>query len=433
METVVHVPRFPYVICTSGKFRSQGPLVVGILPETTEAEWATVEDLLPGHLASNSEAGDAVNLQDAAVISGDVESVGGILANPPVVIRGSRLSNTDPVDIPALAIRDYDPQFKPGVETFSGSTTSTVLAGYNRSPGSATVTGDLTLEAGVLYVTGDLTVTGNLKGRGAVFTEGNLNVLGCAELESDQQIALVAEGDVNLRGTGRFRGIVYTQGDFQASGVALVGAFIGKSDTGGGSIYIEDAGLVAGDPTMSFQDNWLCSQTTSTGLWWGGPDIFGPYGEAYPNFYPADFPTWKQTSEFVGVEGGLIVVEWRIEGFFPGGNGELPTIYPRREYYQPDGTLVRVEFMGPDGVAVEPGTMVTNADAVVPGAETWVSSYDIEGELAGSLNVARQDQVALVRPERVRVYEEVADFRLDVSQFFSYEDRMQTILWAEHD
>ena len=77
--------------------------------------------------------------------------------------------------------------------------------------------------------------------------------------------------------------------------------------------------------------------------------------------------------------------------------------------------------------------MVTNADAVVPGAETWVSSYDIEGELAGSLNVARQDQVALVRPERVRVYEEVADFRLDVSQFFSYEDRMQTILWAEHD
>lgn len=432
IETVVHFPRFPYVICTSGKFESQGPLVLGVLPETAEAEWVQTEDLLPGHLASNNTETDAVRLQDVAIITGDVESAGGIQAEPPVVIQGSRLTDSDPVDIPKLELSDYDPEFKAGCETFSGSTEDTVLAGYNRSPGSIVVDGDLTLEAGVLYVAGDLTVTGDVKGRGAIFTQGNLTLSGCADLESDQQIALIAEGDVGLEGAGRFRGVVYTEGNFSADGVALVGAFIGNSDSGAGAIRIVDAGLVATDPTMSFADNWLCSQTTTRGLWWGGPDIFGPYNEPYPNFYPADFPTWRQTSQFVGEEDGLLVVEWRLEGFFPGANGELPEIYPRREYYQPDGTLVRVSFEGPDGAAVAPGTMVTNADPIVPGAETWVSSYDQEGSLAGSLTVARQDQEALARPERVQVYQEVADFNLDISQFFSYEDRMQTLLWVEH-
>lgn len=432
IETVVHLPRFPYVICTSGRFESAGPLMLGVLPETAEAEWVTAEDLLPGHLASNSSAGDAVRLTDAAVISGDVEAVGGILAPPPVVIRGSRLAGSEPVNIPELVISDYDPEGKPGNEIFTGSSGDTALAGYNRSPGSAVVNGDLRLEAGVLYVAGDLVVNGDVKGRGAIFTEGRLTVLGCAQLEPDQQIALVAQGDVRLQGGGRFRGVVYTQGDFLADGVALVGAFIGNSGSGG-VLRIVDAGLVAADPRMSFAESWLCSQTTSDGLWWGGPDVWGPYGEPYPNFYPADFPTWRQTSSFVGLEDGLIVVEWQIEGFFPEADAEnFPTIYPRREYYTPEGELVKVSFQGPGGIAAEPATMVSNSAPSVPGAEDWVGSFDQDGQLAGALTIARQNQPGFARPERVRVYQEIADFRLDISQFFSLEDRMQTILWVEH-
>lgn len=432
IETIVHLPRFPYVICTSGRFESQGPLLLGVIPETAEADWVAPEDLLPGHLASNSNAGDAVRLLGAAVISGDVEAVGGIEANPPVVIRGSRLTDSDPVDIPALALADYDPGGRPGTEVFTGSTEDVTLAGYNRSPGPAvTVNGDLRLEAGVLYVAGDLTVNGDVKGRGAIFTEGQLTVTGCAEMEPDQQIALVAHGNVTLGGSGRFRGVVYTEGDFTADGVALVGSFIGNSPSGG-TMRIIDAGIVAGDPQMSFEENWLCSQTTTQGLWWGGPDVWGPYGERNPDFYPLDFPTWRQTSRFVGMEDGLVVVEWQIEGFFPDADQEAPTVYPRREYYTPEGELARVSFEGPGGIAGDPATRIDIPSASVPGAESWTSNFYQDGVLTGNLTISKHDQPGYAKPERVQVYQEVADFRLDFSQFFSMEDKIQTVLWMEH-
>lgn len=434
IETIIHIPAFPYVVCTSGAFESQGPMVVGVMPEGAEADWVTPEELLPGHLASNSSSTNAISLRDAAVITGDVESVGGIQANPPVVIQGSRLENSAPVSIPDLRIQDYDTEFRPGNETFTGSSSSTTLAGYNRSPSNATVMGDLNLEAGVLYVAGDLRVTGNLTGRGAIFTEGSLEVLGLGSIEADQQLALVAQGNVNLQGGGRFRGVVYTEGDFTASGVALVGAFINNSSSGG-SVRLRDVGMVAADPKMSFEESWLVSQTARS-RWWGAPDVHGGYVSApYPYDYPPSFPTWRQSSEYIGMESGLVVVEWTTTGHFPSADEEPITIYPRREYYSPTGNLVRVEWQGPGGIAADGATSVDSplVPSGVPGSLTWNVNYDQdEGIGGGLLTLVEKGAPGLARPERVRVYQEVADFRLDFSQFFSYEDRMKTILWVEH-
>lgn len=434
IETVLHIPRFPYVVCTSGRFESQGPMVVGVMPEGAEADWVTADELLPGHLASNSSSSNAISLRDAAVVTGDVESAGGIDTLPPVVIQGSRLENSAPVSIPDLRIQDYDPEFRPGNETFTGAGIDTTLAGYNRGPGSVTVSGDLNLEAAVLYVAGDLLVTGNVTGRGAIFTEGNLEIRGLGDIEADQQVALVAEGDVQLQGGGRFRGVVYTKGDFSATGVALVGAFISNSGSGG-TVRLRDVGVLAGDPNMSFEDNWLVSQTLRANFW-GGPDVFGNTTSwPYPDFYPPDFPTWRQSSEYVGMSpDGLVMVDWTFHGSFPEADEDVPTIYPRREFYDTSGNLVRIEWQGPGGIAADGETGVdgVDTDPTVPGSLGWGLSWNQDGALGGYLNLSKENDPGMARPQRVQVIQEVADFRLDFSQFFSYEDRMRTILWVEH-
>lgn len=440
VEVVVHIPRFPYVVCTSGPFESRGPLVVGTLPETLDADTVESGDLLPGHLASNSDRSDAVSLRDEAVVAGDVESVGGISAPASVVIQGSRLANSEPVEIPDLRIEDYDTEFRPGVEVFTGSSSNTTLAGYNRSTTHTTVEGDLTLEAGVLYVAGDLTVRGDINGRGAIFTEGNILVQNSTDIVGDQQIALVAGGDVVLNGGGRFRGVVYTEGNFTSSGVGLVGAFVNNAGSGGGRVAITDAGIVAGDSTLSFRDNWLARETSFGGLDFGAPDVFGPHRRGdWRTYYPADFPTWRQTSEFVGIEGGLVVVEWTTHGYFPAANGIYGEVYPRREYYDPaTGDCVRVSFEGPGGLAGE-GATTNGLTGPIPGSQAWFSEYDHDPNVwdnggldGGYLRLSQADSPGYANPQRVVVYEEVADFRFDISQFFSLEDRMKVLLWTEH-
>lgn len=79
-------------------------------------------------------------------------------------------------------------------------TTSTLTGDYYSS-GSHTITGDLILNNGRVYVNGNLTVIGSIKGNGAVYVAGNTTFSGDAEITaSEDGVVLYSQGNISLRG-----------------------------------------------------------------------------------------------------------------------------------------------------------------------------------------------------------------------------------------
>lgn len=78
---------------------------------------------------------------------------------------------------------------------------------YLTAPGSVngdlTITGDIVLSGGTLFVDGDLDINGGIKGRGAIYVSGNLNMLGgntVVQTGEPNGVALMVEGNASFEG-----------------------------------------------------------------------------------------------------------------------------------------------------------------------------------------------------------------------------------------
>lgn len=421
VEMVLHVPRFPYVISSSGSFVCDGPLRLGVVPAHLDPTKLSGEELLPGHLVSNSRDPRAVQISGETVVSGDVEAVGGITMSAPAVVQGSVKPHSQEASLAKLRVGDYDPLGKyAGVESFLGSHQSETLAGYNRGTGDVVVSGDLNLEAGVLYVDGQLRVSGGVKGRGALIATGGIVLGGASTLESDHQVALLSQGDIELRGSGSFRGLIYTEGNLTSQGVKLLGSLITNSSSEqGGKVALRESGLLAGDPNMSFDEGWLCEEWC---------ELEGSYTN--PTLPANELPRVRQQAKFVGLEDGLIVVEWSYQFDSPRPESGFETPPPVvREYYNAEGERVRSGFEAVQE-GMNPGNTTTGGGGRPFG---YGNNHDLKLQVDGVTALTiRFQSPPLISPEKIRVFREVQDFKLDFSQFLRPEDRLRLLLRADH-
>jgi hypothetical protein len=430
VEVVVHVPRFPYVVSSSGSFSSEGPLVLGVLPEDGDPAQFDPDDLLPGHLASN----DAVDLRGEAVISGDVEAVSDISIADPAQVRGLVRPNSSPVPLAKIRITDYEPN--PAVtDSFSGSSGPAELSGFYQGSGQVMVNGGLDLEGAVLYVDGDLHVSnGGIKGKGAVISTGSITVDGTTSLESDQQVALLSHGDVTLNGHGAFRGVVYTEGDLHSTGVELIGALIANS-TDGGAIDLHDSGAVAGEPSMKFDEGWLYEPLDKT--------VSIPW---QASLGPPDMAQVRRSGH-VEQQGDQYVVDWTFEWASPAYDpadfhsvlgepppdpsgflaslGPLPAV---REVYDRDGHRVSSNYDEVYGPFWEHLQQLFDAEVERRLAE--IADYGLRDHREVVEGIPFTPPV--LTPTRVRSDPVLQTFKLDFNQFLKAEENLRLLLRVEH-
>lgn len=259
LETVLHIPDFPYALASAGPIASDGSLFIGGLEDLSNAFPEIDEnELEPADLASNA-SGPAINLDGEARIHGNVQAVGSISLGEEVNIEGEIRPSSDPITVAELNLAEIRPERSlplAGREGLNLDGSHHVNGG-----GPTTLTGGLTLNDGILYVDGDLEIRGGLEGRGAILVDGSLHIRGGAALSTDNQVAVVAKGDVTIEQTSSrssyFQGMVYTEGDFTASDTTLLGSFVanrpGDALNPGSQLSLHNASVVHIPEFSSFE------------------------------------------------------------------------------------------------------------------------------------------------------------------------------------
>lgn len=247
IEAMLHCPPFPFVISSTGTFRSTGSLLVGRLNPEKGLSALEPDDLLPGHLATNGRDRHSVVLGATSVVTGDVQTMGGVDLAPGAQIRGEIRTDAGEVRIPPIDLTQYKPAPDRSETIAEASLNKPVLDGYFLRNGSLSITNGLELDEGVVYVEGDLNVEGGVRGRGALIVTGTTNITGGVELSTDNRVALLSAGTVNITGHDRnssFRGLVYTGGDFSASDISVVGTFVGNKGGSGSQLELRNARMI---------------------------------------------------------------------------------------------------------------------------------------------------------------------------------------------
>ncbi|MHB2021311.1 MAG: bactofilin family protein [Candidatus Xenobia bacterium] len=241
VETIVHIPQFPYTIGSTGPITSSGGLLVEAVADPKSAANGVsnipADQVLPASVGSNQN----ITLGPQTHITGDVHAVGNITMNgSPIQIDGAVQGNADtiPTPSPTIDVTQFDPQTMGygGIQSLSATIQGQTLSGFNRAPNGLQVTGNLALDGGVVYVIGDVTVSGSVSGVGAVIATGKVTIGEGASLTADNQAAIIAGGDVSLTGSDKssanFQGLVYTAGNFTAAHISLVGTFLAANPNG---------------------------------------------------------------------------------------------------------------------------------------------------------------------------------------------------------
>ena len=235
MEAIIEIPKFPYSIASGGAIRSNGGLLVASVRQGTTYDLSLPlheDDLQPGHLVTNSEAGNAaVVLSGTNKVMGDIQSASGATVEKDTQVLGEMRLNSDPVNLPVINAYDYDPRPEDNPQTVNSGAGTLSVTGYNKSESSLTVDNGIELKGGVLFVDGDLNVNaGGVRGKGAIIATGNINIQGDGEATSDNQAALIADGNITLRGTStakaKFAGLIYTKGNLNSENLRLAGVFV---------------------------------------------------------------------------------------------------------------------------------------------------------------------------------------------------------------
>lgn len=235
VEAIIVLPKFPFSMAAQGAIKSNGGLVVASVKPGVSYDLnypIHEDDLEPGHIVSNSKAGDgAVILSGENKIYGDLQSASGATIASDTSILGEVRLNSNEETLPALHASSYDPELEAGLQTVNSGAGQLEVEGYNKSYSSLTVDNGIKLNGGVLFVDGDLTVNaGGVTGKGALIATGNLTIVGDGEASTDQKAALIADGDIVLKGASsskaKFAGLVYTNGKLKAENLRLAGVFV---------------------------------------------------------------------------------------------------------------------------------------------------------------------------------------------------------------
>lgn len=262
LEVILNQPPFKWAIASTGKVHSTGGLqVLGVKDFGTlihGVENLPPEQILPGHLVSDSSDGQALLLDSSAsaptLVTGDAQTMGGVNLGASTTVRGQVKQHAESAKLPEVVVENYDPAGVSGVQDISQSTLSSTLnvSGISRRTGSLTVNqGGLALDEGYLYVDGDLEIYGGLSGKGAIFSTGDVKVHGLSHFSTANLQAIVAKGNLELDGSGpgasSFQGLLMSGGgQLKARQVTLVGSFVGTSRDGQGSnIDLDQVKLVA--------------------------------------------------------------------------------------------------------------------------------------------------------------------------------------------
>jgi len=243
-ECLYYIPPYPNAMASSGPVVSTGGLLVAGLPSAEDIGEVggpgglDTNKLAPGHIISNSPAGQAIYVGPGSEVRGDLIAVGGIKVGAEVNILGEVRPNAVAQTVPKLDVdqiftklegvgtRDeiLDPQVPDG----------TVVDYFTEAKAPLTVRGDLVLDGGVLYCRDDLVVQGQVTGNGAIFCLGDLKIDTGADLTATDQIALVAKGSLELQGASResqfFNGLVYSEEEILASNITIIGSAVVNGD-----------------------------------------------------------------------------------------------------------------------------------------------------------------------------------------------------------
>ena len=252
VEAIFHLPKFPFVVATSGKFETTGETLVDSVEGIDELVGPRAfddENLKPGHVASNSSAADAIQFGPLTKITGDAKAAGGVQLQSGATVLGQIKPNSDSTEIPTYEVSDFDPEAtgKLGiVHLHSGVVNRPNYEGWVRRDGDLHVTNGLHLDNAVLYVEGNLEVSGGVTGTGALLINGDTHISGRSRLTSDNLAAIVSDGDVSLQGMAGsesvFRGLVYTNQSLVAQDITLVGTLLVAGS--GGSVTLKDSKVV---------------------------------------------------------------------------------------------------------------------------------------------------------------------------------------------
>jgi len=266
VETIVSIPKFKYAIASTGQVTSSGGLLVAGVknPGAVENGVSQIPDdqWAPGCMMSNSsDPSKALDLDSGAAnstITGDVQAVGGIKLGANTVVQGSVKPFNSPEDVPKVNATDYDTASMSGCNTTIGANEMGLnIVGPARRAGSLTVTGGLSMDAGILYVDGDVTIHGGLHGKGALISTGKVTINNQSSFHAaDDQAAIVAQSDVKISGANKddcvYNGVVFTQGDFKAKDVTLLGSLCaGKAS--GSTVQLDDVNMLSNPISMDLQ------------------------------------------------------------------------------------------------------------------------------------------------------------------------------------
>lgn len=291
-EAQIVFPAFPYALASTGEIASTGELKVeGVAELADGVDGVTDEEREAGHIVSNSEDNQSISLSAQAEVSGDVKSTGGIFTNG-ANVEGEVLPNqSDPSDLPKMAlvrpltsgpesdktiyISDYD--FKANPELQDGRNLEMNPVDARNESGGLSIeeyrvridtqevplelNQGLTLDDGALYVDGDLVIRGGVTGRGAITATGKITIHGPSALASDQ-VALLSGGGVNIDGQGlgisKFQGLVATLGNFEADSTSILGSFLAAgtdpvTQVGTSQMTIRDVHAIHAKDTSSME------------------------------------------------------------------------------------------------------------------------------------------------------------------------------------
>lgn len=238
VEAVLHMPPFPWAVASSGKITTQNGVVVAAIPQGMWPPPTNLENLLPADMICNGDSTDAISLSQDSVIMGDVETVGEVQRAPSGVdIRGEIREHCEPMLLPDLDSKTYDPADNDLPHFTLSDPSVTELTGHARVSGDITFTSRLKLSSARLFVDGDLRLPQGVEGSGVLIANGDITIDGGATLDSPTELALLSGGWVRLRGQGRqesvLRGVFYAASGLEAEQITLVGSLItGRTATG---------------------------------------------------------------------------------------------------------------------------------------------------------------------------------------------------------
>jgi hypothetical protein len=261
VEAILHIPTYKYAITSSGAVTVRGGMLVAgaeeaqeVLPSVREK----LDELLPGHIASNGTGEKAMDLRatsdtDRIEITGDARACGGIELGPFASVLGEVKPQASAVEVPRLDVRDYDPLNFTGrpMDVPQEIPPVLTLEGLVRHKGDLTFQ-ELRFTSGttgaVLWVDGDITIREKITGTGAIFATGDIKVEGIGALDTDAVVALAAEGDVTVTGNGRdasfFQGLLYSGGHLSLNNVTVLGTVVTNGEPENSELTLTSANVV---------------------------------------------------------------------------------------------------------------------------------------------------------------------------------------------